>query len=486
MVGAEQARLRMGSYVDGNFVERSGGDRLPVLNPWTGEPLADVAAAEPDTVELAIAAARRAFDHSDWSQLPPTDRGAMLTAVANGLAARKQELAELEAFNAGKPITGALREVEGAIRAFTYYAGAMDKYFGDTIPLGKEFLNLTLNEPLGVVGQIVPWNFPLLGASWKLAPALAAGCCCVLKPSPATPLTALLLAEICADAGVPPGVVNILPGGAEVGQQIVTDPRVDGISFTGSTAVGSEIMRTAATSIKKVALELGGKNACIIFADADLRRAAASAAASGFGNAGQSCSARSRILVQRPVVRDFVEMFREAAAKLRAGAAMDPETSLGPLISEQHRSGVAASVSTAVAAGARLVHGGKSLAGAGFFFEPTILDDVTVANPIFSHEIFGPVCGITLFETEAEGIQLVNDSQYGLNGSVWSADIGRALRVARAMRTGMVAVNGLPSASKTSIFAPFGGYKQSGIGRELGLEALGFYTEIKNLVIDLS
>lgn len=485
MVGTEQVRLRLGPYIDGAFVERSGGARLNVLNPWTGELLADVAAAEPDAVDFAISAARRAFDCGNWSQLPPTDRGAMLYDVANGLAKRKQELATVESVNAGKPITGALREIEGAVRAFTYYAGAMDKYFGDTIPLGRELLNLTLNEPLGVVGQIVPWNFPLLGASWKLAPALAAGCCCVLKPSPATPLTALLLAEICADAGIPPGVVNILPGGAGIGQQIVTDPRVDGISFTGSTAVGSEVMRSAALSIKKVALELGGKNACIIFSDADLRRAAASAAGSGFGNAGQSCSARSRILVQRTVVREFVEMFGEEAAKLRVGTAIDPQTSLGPLISEQHRSGVAASVHAAVAAGARLVRGGNSVPGAGFFFEPTILGDVTSANPAFSHEIFGPVCGITSFETEAEGIQLANDSRYGLNGSVWSADIGRALRVARAMQTGMVAVNGLPSASKTSIFAPFGGYKQSGIGRELGLEALGFYSEIKNLVIDI-
>lgn len=486
MSSADRLHLRVGSYIDSEFVASAGAERLPVWNPWTGEVLADVAGAEQGEVERAIAAARRAFDQSDWSHLPPADRGGMLHAVANGLAARKQEFATLEALNAGKPISGALREVEGAIRAFTYYAGAMDKFFGDTIPLGKELLNLTLREPLGVVGQIVPWNFPLLGASWKLAPALAAGCCCVLKPSPATPLTALLLAEVCEQAGIPAGVVNILPGGAEVGRQIVTDSRVDGISFTGSTAVGSEIMRMAAASIKKVALELGGKNACIVFADADLGRAAASAAASGFGNAGQSCSARSRILVQRAVVPEFVEAFSEAAANLRVGAAMDPNTSLGPLISEHHRNGVAASVDAAVAAGARLVRGGNRAAGAGFFFEPTILNDVAAENPVFSHEIFGPVCSITPFDTEAEGIQLANDSQYGLNGSVWSTDIGRALRVARAMRTGMVAVNGLPSASKTSIFAPFGGYKQSGIGRELGLEALGFYTEIKNLVIDLA
>lgn len=447
--------------------------------------MAIVGVTSPADVDRAISAALRAFRETDWAQMPPAERGSILHAIAAGLSERQPEFARIEALNAGKPISGALREVEGAVRAFTYYAGAMDKFFGDTIPLGKGLLDFTLREPLGVVGQIVPWNFPLLGASWKLAPALAAGCTCVLKPSPLTPLTALLLAEVCEHAGVPDGVVNVVTGGAEVGRQIVEDPRVEGISFTGSTAVGSEIMRMAAGSIKKVALELGGKNASVVFADADLARAAASAAASAFGNAGQSCSARSRILVERRVMSAFIDAFRNEAMKLVSGEALDPRTTLGPLISQDHRNGVISAINASVAAGARVVPAKQAPRSHGFFLEPTILENVSVDNPAFSHEIFGPVCSITSFETEADAIYLANDSPYGLNGSVWSQDIGRALRTARAMRTGMVAINGLPSASKTSVFAPFGGYKRSGIGRELGLEALQFYTEIKNVVIDI-
>jgi betaine-aldehyde dehydrogenase len=485
MAAPAPLRLRLAPYVDGGFAE-GGSDTMDVYDPWKGEVLAQVASASADDVERAIAAARRAFDRTDWPDRAPTERGAVLHAIAAGLAARQQEFATIEAINAGKPISGALREVEGAIRAFTYYAGAMDKFFGDTIPLGKDLLDFTLREPLGVVAQIVPWNFPLLGASWKLAPALAAGCCCLLKPSPATPLTALLLAEVCEAAGVPAGVVNILPGGAEVGRLLVEDPRVDGVSFTGSTAVGSEIMRMAAASVKSIALELGGKNASVVFDDADIGRAAASAVASGFGNAGQSCSARSRLLVQSAAVEPFIRAFAEAASKLATGGALDQGTTLGPLISSGHRDNVLAAIGQAQAAGAELVSGGHPVDRPGFFLEPTILGSVSPSNPAFSHEIFGPVCSVTPFDTEEEAAQLVNDSEYGLNGSVWSANIGRALRTARKIRSGMVAVNGLPSASKNSIFAPFGGYKRSGIGRELGMSALEFYTETKNVVVDLT
>lgn len=478
-------RLRIEPFVAGRFAAGKG-ERIEAFDPWRGEVLAEVASASAPQVDHAVVAARAAFDRTDWPERAPAERGAILSAIAAGLAARQKELAAVEAVNAGKPISGAMREVEGAIRAFTYYAGAMDKFFGDTIPLGKDLLDFTLREPLGVVAQIVPWNFPLLGASWKLAPALAAGCCCLLKPSPATPLTALLLAEICADAGIPEGVVNILPGGADVGRQLVEDPRVDGVSFTGSTAVGSEIMRMAAGSIKSVALELGGKNASVVFADADMERAAASAVASGFGNAGQSCSARSRLLVQRNAVDGFLEAFAEAAAKLKTGPAFDAATTLGPLISGPHRDNVSGSVRAALASGAELVSGGSAIDGPGFFYEPTILASVTPQNPAFSHEIFGPVTSVTSFDTEEEAVALVNSSEYGLNGSVWSSNIGQALRMARKIRSGMVAVNGLPSASKNSIFAPFGGYKRSGIGRELGMSALEFYTETKNVVVDLT
>ncbi|MGR7996898.1 aldehyde dehydrogenase family protein [Xanthobacter sp. ZOL 2024] len=482
--GLALAELKGSPFVDGAFTEGSGA-RDTLFDPWTGRALCEVGLAGTAEVEAAITAARRAFDASDWPHRPPAERGAVLAAIVEGLKARAETFGTIEALNAGKPFAGALKEVEGAIRVFTYYAGAMDKLFGDTIPLGRDLLDFTLREPLGVVAQIVPWNFPLLGASWKLAPALAAGCTVLLKPAPLTPLTALLLAEVCAAAGVPPGVVNILPGGAEVGQKLAEDPRIDGISFTGSTVVGGAVMRAAAGSIKKVALELGGKNANVVFADADLEKAAASAVASGFGNAGQSCSARSRLLVERRALPAFEAAFRAAAARLRPGPAFAADTTLGPLISAAHREAVAHKVETAVEAGAALLCGGAVPTGDGFFYPATILSGVGADNPAFRQEIFGPVCSITPFEGEAEALALANDSDYGLNGSVWSRDIGRALRTARGMRTGMVAVNGLPSASRTSVFAPFGGYKRSGIGRELGLNGLDFYCEIKNMVVDL-
>lgn len=306
------------------------------------------------------------------------------------------------------------------------------------------------------------------------------------EAAPATPLSALLLAEICATAGLPPGVVNILPGGTEVGRQLTDDPRVDGISFTGSTATGTAVMRAAADTIKRLTLELGGKNAAIIFADADLDRAAATSANSAFGNAGQSCSARSRLLVHRKAVERFTQAFRAATAKLEPGPPMDRLTTLGPLISKEHRERVEASVREAIDYGADLNFGGKPIAGPGFFFEPTILSSVAPGNPLFKREVFGPVCSITPFDSEGEAIELANSGNYGLTASVWSRDISCALRVSRALRTGMVAVNNLPSATRNAVFAPFGGSKRSGIGRELGLSSLEFYTETKTITIDVN
>ncbi|MBJ3774539.1 aldehyde dehydrogenase family protein [Acuticoccus mangrovi] len=475
--------MRTSPFVAGAFVPGEAATRL--VDPWTGVDLAEVSFAGAHDVACAIAAARTAFDDGDWSHRAPAERGAQLDAVADGILARLDEFARLEAQNAGKPLAAVRREIEGAAGVFRYYAGAMDKFFGETIPLGSGLLDMTLREPLGVVAQIVPWNFPLLGASWKVAPALAAGCTALLKPSPATPLTALLLAEVVAEAGVPAGVLSVLPGGAEVGRALAEDPAVDGIAFTGSTRVGAEVMRLAAGTIKRVALELGGKNANIVFADADLDRAVASAVGSAFGNAGQSCSARSRLLVERPLYDTFLARFAEAAAAVRTGAYDDTATTLGPLISASHRAGVHAAVEEALAAGARLVTGGTAIDGPGAFYPATILA-AEADNPAFHREIFGPVATVTPFDTEGEAIALANASEYGLNGSVWSRDISVALRVARAVRTGMVAVNGLPSASRTSVYAPFGGYKRSGIGRELGMHGLEFYTEVKNVVVDLS
>lgn len=480
------ASTQRAPFIAGAFVEADGGSRALLVDPWTGRHFATVRNTGPEEVDGAIRVARETFDASNWPHLPPSDRGLVLHAVAAGILARREELACIEAANGGKPLHAARREVEGAARVFTYYAGAADKFFGETIPLGSDLLDFTLREPLGVVAQIVPWNFPLLGASWKLAPALAAGCACLLKPSPLTPLSALVLAEICHDAGVPAGVLGVLPGGADVGAALAEDPRIDGISFTGSTGVGAQVMRLAATSIKRVALELGGKNANVVFADADIERAAAAAVGSGFGNAGQSCSARSRILVERSALPAFETAFAEAARRLTFGPPEDAATSLGPLISAEHRERVAMSVAAAREAGADLIAGGAIPDGEGFFYPATILSRVDAENPAFTREIFGPVCSITPFDEEAQAIGLANDSEYGLNGSVWCRDIGRALRVTRAMRTGMVAVNGLPSASKTSVYGPFGGYKRSGIGRELGMHALAFYSEIKRVTVDLA
>lgn len=482
-MSGELGVLEARSFIAGDFIAGTG-ETIEVFNPWDGARIAEVSSAAAGQVSDAIAQARHAFDRTSWPYRPPAERGALLQAIAAGLRERRQEIARIEALNAGKAYAAALQEVDGAQRVFTYYSGAVDKFFGETIQQGAQLLNFTLREPLGVVGQIVPWNFPLLGASWKLAPALAAGCCVLLKPSPATPLSVLALAEIIRAAGVPDGVVSILPGGAEVGRILCEDERVDGISFTGSTRVGSEIMRMGAGNIKRLMLELGGKNANIVFGDANIERAASMAAGSAFGNAGQSCSARSRILVHRQAAERFAEALTHAASALRPGGAFDPATNYGPLISQDHRKQVAAEVGVALDQGASLAHGGEMIDREGFFFQPTILNDVREENPIFTREVFGPVCSITVFDDDDEAISLANQSEYGLNGSVWSENLGRALRTVRALRTGMVSVNGLASASRNSVYAPFGGYKRSGLGRELGMNSLQFYTEVKTVTVD--
>jgi betaine-aldehyde dehydrogenase len=479
--------LRDTPFIDGAF-ENSGGAASQIIDPATGETVASVVSVSPAQVEKAVGAARRAFDQGEWPRMPVFERGQVLRAIADCITSRADDLALVESVNGGKPISAARREVAGAARVFNYYAGAMDKFFGDTIPVAEQTLNFTLREPLGVVAQITPWNFPLLAAAWKLAPALAAGCASLLKPSPLTPLSALLIAEIASECGVPAGIINILPGGGETGRALAEHDAIDGISFTGSTAVGAEVMRAASTTIKSVALELGGKNASIIFADADIEKAAKSAVGAAFGNAGQSCSARSRILVQRSAVQAFTGVFIKEIARLKLGSPLDPSTTLGPLISASHWSRVDRDVRAAKSDGAQLLIGGgrPDNLQMGNFYLPTVFGGVSSGMSIDQDEVFGPVCSIGSFDIEEEAVRLVNGSVYGLNGSVWSRDIGQALRVARAVRTGMIAVNGLPSASSASVFAPFGGYKRSGLGRELGVQALAFYTEVKTVTVDLS
>jgi acyl-CoA reductase-like NAD-dependent aldehyde dehydrogenase len=445
---------------------------VQVLEPATEEVMAELPKAGPAEADAAVARAKAAFPA--WRAVAPADRALLLRRVAAGVRERADGLARLESRNVGKPILDARGEIGMVADVFEYYAGAPERLLGSSIPVAGG-VDVTFREPLGVVGLITPWNFPLAIASWKLGPALAAGNTVVLKPAELTPLTAVELERIALDAGLPDGVLNVVVGpGRSVGERIVEHPNVAKVAFTGSTAVGRRIQALAAETIKRVTLELGGKSANVIFADADLERAAQAAPGAVFGNAGQDCCARSRILVEASALDRFMDALEEAVEAVKVGDPLDDETEMGPLISADQRD----IVSSYVGDDAPVAIRGSAPTGKGFWFAPTVLAPVSNDDRAAREEIFGPVACVIPFRDEQEAIRLANDTIYGLSGSVWTRDGAKAFRVARAMETGVLSIN---SNTSVRVSTPFGGFKQSGFGRELGPHALEHYTEVKNV-----
>jgi betaine-aldehyde dehydrogenase len=481
-------RIAAQMIIGGRKVDAADGQTFEMVDPSTGEVMATAPLGGREDVDRAVAAARHAFDDPNgWSSWSATKRGRALAALSALVKANVEELAHLESRNGGKPISGARGETLGVSNVFEYYGGASNKVFGETIPVSKPGFDFTLREPIGVVGLIVPWNFPLLMASWKLGPALAAGNTCILKPASYTPLTALRLGELALEAGFPPGVVNVITGpGGTVGASLAGHAGVGKVAFTGETTTGQEIMRLAANNVKKVSLELGGKSPNIVFADADLERFARDSPYAVFDNAGQDCCARSRIFVERSVHEKVVELFVEATKKVRTGDPADEATEMGTLVSLRQRERVMDYIAIGQDEGAKLVCGGTVPAdpalAAGAYLLPTVFDGVSNDMRIAREEIFGPVVAIIPFDTEEEALRLANATPFGLSGSIWSRDIGKALRAAKGLQAGVISVN---CNSSVHTEAPFGGYKMSGIGRELGMHAIEMYTETKNVFVDL-
>jgi aldehyde dehydrogenase (NAD+)/betaine-aldehyde dehydrogenase len=475
------ATQEYGLWINGEFAETA--ETRDLTEPATGEPLATVAMATEADVDRAVDAARAALE-GDWGKTPPTERSRLLHALADALVANRKELAELEVRNVGKAISSVKAELAQAIENYRFNASAIASIAGRSNPLGGSLLFYSLKEPVGVAGQIVPWNYPLMMTTWKLAPALAAGCTVVLKPDSATPLSALRMAELAGEVGFPPGVINVVPGqGTTVGAYLVRHPGVDKIAFTGSTETGAEIMRMASDPIKRITLELGGKSPNIVFADADLADAIPSAVWSIYYSAGQSCEARSRIIVDQAIHDEFVEKFTKAAGRLKVGDPLEAETQVGSLISPEHREKVHGYVEAGREEGADVVLGGELGNGKGAFYPPTVLDKVDNTMRVAQEEIFGPVVTITTFEDEKEAVRIANDVRYGLMATVWTGDPARGHRLARQIKAGTVGIN-MPYTAFPGI--PFGGYKQSGFGRELGLETLELYLETKSVLVSTS
>ena len=472
------------NYIDGEWVSSASGKHFLVYEPATEEVMAQVAEAEASDVDRAVQAARRAFDTGEWPKKTPQDRARILFNVAARVREHLPHLAEVEALNTGKPIVEAEGDIGAVAEIFEYHGGLATKIPGQVNPVSANALSLSLKEPIGVCGLIVPWNYPLLMASWKLAPALAAGCTMVLKPAEQTPLTALMLAEFFPEAGLPPGVINIVNGfGESCGAALVEHPLVDKIAFTGSTDVGKRITKSAANTLKRVTLELGGKSPNIFFADADWEASIDGALFGIFINQGEVCSAGSRILVQKKIYAKFVEAMAEKAKTIKIGPPLDRSSKMGPVVSKEQYD----RVSNYLAVGkteAKLASGGgrPKQFDKGYYIEPTIFYDVENSARIAREEIFGPVATVIAFDDEADAIRIANDTHYGLAAAVWSRDIYKALRVVKSLRAGIVWVNHM---QPTCTEAPWGGYKQSGVGRELGPGGVEEYLETKQVYINL-